>query len=250
MMKTHEDHDALVDYDDHNYTSNETEDHPVGGKTTTRCAKNGVDGDDNVTSRVNDSFNDTKRTFADGDIQVRDPVHIFMTELVDRAYTKLERTNITKRNTDETSQCGDGNATTTDRTVANGEGAHFVDGSLGAFMTQPYVLPERTGVQTTKVGYDYIVEPDTCVAGSINTNAKATFASGDGLNQMAITRSHSVELSRQKRLLQQEEERQREAEEEVEDEEVTKDVEVMKTAEPDPRGQTIQILTRCFATPV
>lgn len=78
-------------------------------------------------------------------------------------------------------------------------------------MTQPYELPKRTDVRTATVRCDDILEPDTRVAGSINTDAEATFASSDGAIQMAIMRSQSAELRRQTILQQQKERRQREA---------------------------------------
>lgn len=101
MMTTHEDHDPLLDYDDHSSTSKKMEDRPVGDDETTRCETKGVYGDDNAKLRVNDAVNETERTVADADITVSHGVDIFMTALVDRAYTRSESTTLTKENADE-----------------------------------------------------------------------------------------------------------------------------------------------------
>lgn len=93
------------------------------------------------------------------------------------------------------------------------------------------------------------MEPDTRVAGSINANAKAMFASSNGVNQMALMSNDSAELPRHQQL-QHEEGRQIEAEEEGEGEEVSEDVELMTSSEHYPLGQSIQIGTRRFVAPV
>lgn len=182
-----------MDYDDHSITPKEMKDLPVDCEATTWRETNGGDVDDNATSRVNDPVNETERKVADAYILVGDRVVLFMTAFVYRAYTRPERTNTTKVNTDGTASYLERIATTTDRTVANAVGPHFIDYLFRAFIRQTYVLPEQAGVQTKTVGHDDIVEPDTGVASSANTTAEETFGSSDGVNRMAISPSQPAE---------------------------------------------------------
>lgn len=127
-----------------------------------------------------------------------------MNRLVDCAYTTSQRTVATKQGgIEETSLRRNNDSVATNRPVSNAVGLHFVNSIMHAFTTKPYVLSGRAGVRVATVQNVGLERPDPRAAGNINKTAGMTLASEDGVDQMVVTRSQSMELRLQKKLQQQ-----------------------------------------------
>lgn len=90
-MATHDNHDALVDYDAHSVSSREKEDRPVTivNKSPTPSGTNeGGEGNDATLCQEN-SVHESDR--ADANMPMGDRVDLFMTMLVARAYATAGR---------------------------------------------------------------------------------------------------------------------------------------------------------------
>lgn len=124
----------------------------------------------------------------------------------------------------------------------------YVDILMFNQVNRAYRMPKRPGERSrvTKIGTGLRSALDPSRPGSVNDHSVPISVPIATAELMAVALTQSAELRRQQKQQRQEEGRQREGE----GEEATKYVEVIATGRPDPRGQSIQIVTRRFGAPV